>query len=156
MGADQDALNAPRVANRLLGRAEYYVRTRYHQDGRHTELDDFREFEAEALSRAYRRPPGHPDLVLWRLVKLTRDQPDGYRLTPVDAELVARSRMEYVGYWPGSRRKTVADAAAELGVSAASANMRRWRAEVLIARLMWRHTKGYDIPNAARRQDPAA
>jgi hypothetical protein len=157
LGADEAALNAPNVPQRLLGRAEYHTRTRYHSDGRYTELDDFTQYEAETISRVRRRPRGHPDFVLRHMVTHTQTWPDGYRIDDEDAELVARSHMEYVGLGPNTRRKTVADAAAELGIEPGVANMRRWRAEVLIARLMWRYRRWYKFPDAAAPpEQPAA
>jgi hypothetical protein len=153
---DDDALAEPNVANRLIGRAHYYTLTRYHSDGRHADLED-RSLYTETGLRARVHPRGHPDFVLWRLVKLTKELPDGRRLTPTDAELVARSHMEYAGLWPDHHRKTIADAAVELGIELSGANMRRWRAEVIIARQMRRYTANYRIPDAAKPpQQPAA
>jgi hypothetical protein len=152
VAANEAAFNRDNLPKRLLDQAEYHTVTRYYSDGLHEELDDQTEFRPETVSRAPYRSPGHTDFVLWHLIRRTADRPDGYRLTPLDAELVARSRQEYVGIGTGTRRKTVADAAAELGLDPiSSAHMRRWRIEVLIARLLWPLSRQYPIPDAVLR-----
>jgi hypothetical protein len=46
-------------------------------------------------------------------------------------------------------RKTIADAAIELGIDVPGAGMRRWRSELLIARLLRAHACVYRVPAAA-------
>lgn len=141
-----EVLEKPNVVGRLLGRAKYHAKTRFQPDPRH---DEFDEQDVHTHRRAPRRPPGHPDFVLRAMIEYTKDLPDGYILTKDDAELIARSHMEYVGFWPQMRRKTIADAATELGMDVPGAGMRRWRAELLVARLSRAHAKGYKVPDAA-------
>jgi hypothetical protein len=144
----------PNVAARLLGRALYHATTRTRYDRRHEQFDENDDHQALTQRRSGQRPPGHPDFVLEAMVEHTKNLPDRYQLTGEDAELSARSRMEYVGLGPNTRRKTIADAATELGIAVPAAGMRRWRAEVLIARLTHAHARGYHVPAAASSPPP--
>ena len=128
-------LDRPRVVERLVEQAHYYVRTRARPERRAIrletitgDLDAIAYYDTIANLRLAGPPDGHPDLVLARLVRES-----GGRLSAEDADLVARTLFERDEH---GRRKTIEVAAAELGIKVSAAPMRVSRAKRLIKQLL--------------------
>jgi hypothetical protein len=127
-------LARPWVFSRLLGAAYDHASGRKASpEPELVSLDRMRTQDREVIEDRERpeiqQPPGEPEQVLDRLVRQTREAPDGHRITARHAELIART------YLAGEKLTTVA---ASLGIGQSSASKQRARAAYLIALLLGR------------------
>jgi hypothetical protein len=132
-------LNRAHIASRAADMATYATRSDRGPGSRRAEPGQLPPVgDAERAAPVGLFPPGHPDQVLARLVRETENAKDGHRLTDIEAELIGRTCFEYEERNGRLRRKTLAVAAKELGLTANAATKRRLRAIRLVARLLGR------------------